>query len=84
MVWWICEKGHEWQAMVKSRVSGCGCPFCTNRALMPGENDLATNRPEIARQWHPDKNGGLFLGRTTEMRLPHLCRESKAGIDSAV
>ena len=59
MVWWICEKGHEWQAMVKSRVSGCGCPFCTNRALMPGENDLATNRSEIARQWHPDKNGGL-------------------------
>lgn len=25
-VWWICEKGHSWQAIVKSRISGCsGC-----------------------------------------------------------
>ena len=26
VVWWRCEKGHEWQAQVKSRVYGCGCP----------------------------------------------------------
>jgi len=58
--WWICEKGHEWQAVVKSRViGGTGCPVCTNRVLIPGENDLATTHPELARQWHPDRNGGL-------------------------
>jgi hypothetical protein len=27
-VWWICEEGHEWQATVKSRVKGRGCPEC--------------------------------------------------------
>ena len=58
-VWWRCARGHEWQATVKSRAGGCGCPYCTNRALVPGENDLATTHPEIARQWHPNKNGGL-------------------------
>jgi hypothetical protein len=27
-VWWQCKKGHEWQAIVRSRVKGAGCPFC--------------------------------------------------------
>lgn len=27
-VWWICEKGHEWQAIVGSRSQGHGCPHC--------------------------------------------------------
>ena len=27
-VWWICVKGHEWQAAVYSRTSGTGCPQC--------------------------------------------------------
>ena len=57
--WWRCEKGHEWQAIIKSRVSGCGCPVCANRALEQGENDLATRYPELSRQWHPTKNGAL-------------------------
>ena len=59
MVWWVCEKGHEWQAMVKSRVSGCGCPVCANRTIKQGDNDFATTHPELAKQWHPKKNGTL-------------------------
>jgi len=27
-VWWMCEKGHEWQAVVYSRNKGKGCPIC--------------------------------------------------------
>jgi len=27
-VWWICEEGHEWEAAVKSRMNGRGCPDC--------------------------------------------------------
>ena len=56
-VWWKCSKGHEWQAAIKSRVTGTGCPVCANRKVNPGENDLATRYPEIAAQWHPVKNG---------------------------
>ena len=58
-VWWICDKGHEWQATVKSRSNGTGCPVCCNRKLLPGENDLATTYPALAKQWHPQKNGRL-------------------------
>jgi len=56
-VWWRCNKGHEWQAEVKSRSSGTGCLFCANKKVIIGENDLGTTHPEIAAQWHPKKTG---------------------------
>lgn len=58
-VWWRCGQGHEWKALVKSRVEGSGCPVCSNRVVIPGENDLNTTAPELAKQWHPEKNGTL-------------------------
>ena len=59
-VWWRYEKGHEWQATVKSRVKdGSGCPVCAGKKVQPGVNDLETVAPEIAAQWHPTKNGAL-------------------------
>lgn len=58
--WWICDKGHVWQAQVNSRATGgTGCPVCSNRRLIPGGNDLAATHPALARQWHPEKNGAL-------------------------
>lgn len=58
-VWWRCGKGHRWQAMVKSRVTGCGCPVCAHRVVQPGENDLASAYPDLAEQWNWERNGGL-------------------------
>ena len=34
-VWWQCEKGHEWQAAVASRVNGAGCPVSVARCPLP-------------------------------------------------
>ena len=65
-VWWICEKGHTWQASVASRTSGgCGCPVCAGKAVLPGENDLASCFPDIAAQWHPTLNGTLSPDQVT-------------------
>ena len=30
-VWWQCEKGHEWFALIRDRSKGRGCPYCFNR-----------------------------------------------------
>lgn len=30
-VWWICSKGHSWQACVYRRSSGAGCPICSRK-----------------------------------------------------
>lgn len=58
-VWWICDKGHEWKATVNDRNQGCGCPYCSNKKVLAGYNDLATSNPYLAKQWHPEKNGEL-------------------------
>ena len=58
-VWWLCSKGHEWEAVISSRVSGVGCPFCSGNRVIKGENDLLTLYPLIAAEWHPTKNGDL-------------------------
>ncbi len=59
IVWWQCARGHEWQASVKSRCNGAGCPICTGRKVQTGVNDLGSVYPELAAQWHPTKNGDL-------------------------
>ena len=51
MVWWKGTCGHEWQAIIKNRSNGSGCPVCSSRKVIPGLNDLETLFPEIAGQW---------------------------------
>lgn len=51
--WWICYKGHEWQAPIKDRKNGSGCPYCANKKVLIGFNDLATTHPLLAAEWHP-------------------------------
>lgn len=59
-VWWVCERGHEYSAAVARRTKqGTGCPYCANKKVLAGFNDLATRNPEVARQWHPTLNGEL-------------------------
>ncbi len=54
---WKCREGHIWNASPESRTQKLtGCPFCTNRTIEIGFNDLATTHPEIAREangWDP-------------------------------
>lgn len=57
--WWICEKQHEWQATIASRVAGCGCPICSNRVALRGFNDLTTVHPALAQEWNFEKNKPL-------------------------
>lgn len=57
-VWWMCKQGHEWQAVVSSRVTGGdGCPYCAGQRVVAGDNDLVTTNPEIASEWCYVKNG---------------------------
>lgn len=59
-VWWTCDRGHEWQAIVYARAqNGSDCPVCTSKTILPGINDLASAFPMIAAQWHQTKNGKL-------------------------
>ena len=58
-VWWICGKGHEWQATISNRNNGNGCPYCAGQYIITGENDLQTVNPALANEWNYKKNNGL-------------------------
>ena len=57
-VWWVCGKGHEWQAAIRDRNKGTGCPYCTGRKVCR-DNCLQTVNPGLSKEWHPEKNGNL-------------------------
>ena len=62
-VWWQCPlfAHHEWEAAISDRTREdrpTGCPCCYGRQVTP-ENSLATLFPDVAKEWHPTKNGSL-------------------------
>lgn len=51
---WKCARGHEWASSAGNRVYGRGCPYCGNRRILAGFNDLATTHPELATEIDQD------------------------------
>ena len=64
-IWWLCieNTNHVWETSIKHRaLSKSGCPYCNHsfgrQRVLPSETFLKTH-PQIAKQWHPTKNGQL-------------------------
>lgn len=50
---WICRKCHRnFKAKISNRAEDdkC-CPYCSNRILIKGINDLATTHPHLIKEW---------------------------------
>ena len=71
--WWLCSKGHSYEAAISKRTrkeriyntgsrlkkeGPTGCPYCSGQKVSK-DNNLLTNFPDIAKEWHPTKNGDL-------------------------
>ena len=56
---WKCHKCcGEWKTFVYHRTRNkSGCPYCANKKLLTGFNDLKTKFPEVAKDWDEDANG---------------------------
>ena len=92
-IWWLLSYDDKktgkhfdfsWQASAASRVSGTGCPYLSGKILLKGFNDLATTNPELAKLWHPTKNGNLTPEDVTEGSSREVwwllsCKDSKTG-----
>jgi len=76
-VWWKCQQGHEWIAQINIRTKyGSSCPVCSGHALIKGVNDLQSKYPDIAKEWHPTKNGNLLpndVKSTSNIKIWWLC-----------
>ena len=65
---WIChyDDSHtgkhfvfRWKATIVSRTRGKVCPYLSGKSVWRGFNDLATQYPELAKEWDYEKNGSL-------------------------
>jgi hypothetical protein len=55
---WRCELEHSWTVPPASQARNNGCPYCSNKKLSIGFNDLSTTHPALAEQadgWDPRK-----------------------------
>jgi len=86
-VWWLCKQGHEWEAQIRSRNQGSGCPYCANQ-LVGEDNCLETINPQLAKEWHPTKNGNLTpkdIVTNSSKKVWWICKQGhewKAQVDS--
>ena len=79
LVWWQCQKGHEWQQRMYHRIRRTPeCPICNGTTLAPGINDLATLYPSVAAEWHLTKNGELTqqdVSPCSNLKVWWICKE---------
>lgn len=67
--WWRCSKGHQTKAAVHSKLKKLSaCLVCSKKSSdhFDFEDSVAHNFPEIANQWHPEKNGELTPDRISK------------------
>lgn len=55
-VYWICPHGHSYKAAISKRSIGQGCPYCANKKVLIGYNDIVTTNPEMLIDWDYKKN----------------------------
>jgi hypothetical protein len=63
--WWKCGRSHSWRTMISVRRSGSQCPYCTGKIVIPGETDLKTLRPDLAKEWDYEANAPLTPEQVT-------------------
>ena len=87
-VYWLGSCGHAWEAVIKDRVRGYGCPICAGKRVVEGINDLKSNYPDISAQWHYGKNSTLApneIASKSHKRVWWICpkgHEYEASVDS--
>ena len=65
--WWLCKKGHEWEASVSNRTRRKDkCPYCSGKYATE-ETCLQNKYPNIAKQWEFKNNGLLTPQQVTPM-----------------
>lgn len=82
---WRCPLGHRYEARVSHRANDqTRCPYCTNRLVLRGFNDLATTHPHIAAEadgWDPTTVvPGSAKGATWKCRYGHPSWKAKVGV----
>ena len=69
---WKCQLGHTWSSTVDTKIKNVYlCPFCSNRKLWIGFNDLRTLFPKIAVEANGFDPSSIHSG--TSKKMPWIC-----------
>lgn len=76
-LWWTCNLGHSSSTSGdKKKKNPSSCPYCSNKSVLSGFNDMATTHPYLAHEFDSDKNKPLTPADVvagTQKRLWWLC-----------
>lgn len=79
--WWLCKKGHEWQASIFSRVNGSGCPYCAGKRTSKHES-IGSKYPKLVKQLANKDAVDVFrISKGSHKKLKWKC--SECGIEWA-
>ena len=77
-VWWICEKGHEWEARIAARtLNKRNCPYCSGYKVTE-ENSIKSLYPELLEEWDYEKNKYIRpeeCSPGSEKKVHWICKE---------
>ena len=77
---WRCPNGHVYTARPYNRTNAkhpTGCPVCSGKAVVAGENDLATTDPDVAALL-ADPSLARTLTRASNKKVEWRCDEGHA------
>ncbi len=75
-VWWICSRSHEWEATIKSRIKGIGCPVCKKGLV---RNRLHGQEGKPLRNMTVDN--GKFVSKESKIVFESVLSDSYSGQD---
>lgn len=56
-LWWKCKNEHSWRASPSDRkYRGSGCPYCSNKKVLKGYNDIATTNPNLVKYFENEED----------------------------
>ena len=55
-IWWICAKGHDYEAKICHRTNGSTCPYCAKRKVGHGNSLKDNDRGDICKEWNHKRN----------------------------
>lgn len=73
-VTWTCPVHplHIWNTTIHNRINKSSCPFCSNRKIISGSNDLATTHPDLTEKL-VDPNNATVVSFGTSQKLTWKC-----------
>ena len=76
-MWWKCQNGHTWDMSPDKRIKAKGCPYCLNKRVWIGYNDLTTLFPKLSKEWDYEENkidiNSVVIGGTNKIHW--VCSE---------